>query len=61
MTVKSELIDELNRAELNQAFEDYCKHFGEEDFCQLSIPGPLAIDAIKLLREAIATDTPLPR
>lgn len=63
MTVKDELIDELN-----WAFEDYREHFGDEAFYQLpdlinplSIPGPLAIDAIKLLREAIATDTPLPR
>ena len=63
MTVKGELFDELN-----QAFEDYREHFGDEVFYQLpdlinplSIPGPLAIDAIKQLREAIATDTPLPR
>lgn len=63
MTVKDELLDELN-----QAFEDYREHFGDEAFYQLpdlinplSIPGPLAIDAIKHLREAIATDTPLPR
>lgn len=63
MTVKDELLDELN-----QAFEDYREHFGDEAFYQLpdlinplSIPGPLAIDAIKQLREAIATDTPLPR
>lgn len=55
MTVKDELLDELNRA-----FEDYCEYFGDEAFYQLSIPKPLAIDAIKLLREAIATDTPLP-
>lgn len=63
MKVKDELLDELNRA-----FEDYREHFGDEAFYQLpdlfnplSIPGPLAIDAIKRLREAIATDTPLPR
>lgn len=63
MKVKDELLDELNRA-----FEDYREHFGDEAFYQLpdlinplSIPGPLAIDAIKYLREAIATDTPLPR
>ena len=63
MTVKGGLLDELN-----QAFEDYREHFGDEAFYQLpdlinplSIPGPLAIDAIKQLREAIATDTPLPR
>lgn len=56
MTVKDELLDELNRA-----FEEYCEHFGNESFYQLSIPEPLAINAIKQLREAIATDTPLPR
>lgn len=63
MTVKDELLDELNRA-----FEEYREHFGDEAFYQLpdlinplSISGPLAIDAIKRLREAIATDTPLPR
>lgn len=62
MTMKDELLDELNRA-----FEDYREHFGDEAFYQLpdsfnplSIPGPLAIDAIKRLREAIATGTPLP-
>lgn len=63
MTVKDELLDELN-----QVFEDYREHFGDEAFYQLpdlinplSIPGPLAIDAIKQLQKAIATDTPLPR
>lgn len=63
MTVKEGLLDELNRA-----FEDYREHFGDEAFCQLpdlinplSIPGPLAIDAIEQLQKAIATDTPLPR
>lgn len=59
MTVKDELLDELNRV-----FEEYCEHFGNENFYQLSIPGRSAIDAIdaiKRLREAIATDTPLPR
>lgn len=63
MKVKDELLDELN-----QAFEDYREHFGDEAFYQLpdlinplSISGPLAIDAIKQLQKAIATDTPLPR
>ncbi len=63
MKVKDELLDELNRT-----FEEYREHFGDEAFYQLpdlinplSIPGPLAIDAIERLREAIATDTPLPR
>lgn len=63
MTEKDELLDELN-----QAFEDYREYFGDEAFYQLpdlinplSIPGPLAIDAIKQLQKAIATDTPLPR
>lgn len=52
MTVKDELLDELN-----QAFKDYREHFGDEAFYRLpglinplSIPGPLAIDAIKQLR-----------
>lgn len=63
MKVKDELLDELN-----QAFEDYREHFGDEAFYQLpdlinplSISGPLAIDAIKQLQKAIATNTPLPR
>lgn len=63
MTVKDELLDELNRA-----FEEYREHFGDEAFYQLpdlinplSIPGPLVIDAIKQLQKAIATGTPLPR
>lgn len=55
MTAKDELLDELNRV-----FEEYCEHFGNEAFYQLSIPKPLAIDAIKRLQKAIATDTPLP-
>ena len=63
MTAKDELLDELNRA-----FEDYREYFGDEAFYRLpdlinplSIPGPLAIDTIKQLQKAIATDTPLPR
>lgn len=63
MTVKDELLDELNRA-----FEEYREYFGDEAFYRLpdlinplSIPGPLAIDTIKQLQKAIATDTPLPR
>lgn len=63
MKVKDELLDELNRS-----FEEYREHFGDEAFYQLpdlinplSIPGPLAIDAINRLREAIANDTLLPR